>query len=272
MTTQLLIDADFVLFRACAAAKREHIWPNDSGQKVHTISASYDEARSKFDEAVAGYMKTLFADEAILIFSGEENFRRGVWPLYKGNREGTLKPPCYWSIIEDHTREGIYRTVSEPCLEGDDYIGILATRPSKVRRIIVSEDKDMQTLPNVAIWRTVGGKAQLVETDEHSADHFWRKQTLMGDSTDGYHGCPGLGPVSAERVLAKPGDPWANIVQAYVDGCRKKPEALLRADIETPEELALVNARLARILRHTDWDGEARSPILWTPEEVCAVA
>lgn len=266
MTTQLLIDADFVLFRACAAAKREHIWDNDAGQKVHTISASYDEARSKFDEAVASYMRALSADEAILIFSGDQNFRRGVWPLYKSNRAESMKPPCYWSIIEDHTKEGIYRTVSEACLEGDDYIGILATRPSKTRRVIVSEDKDMQTLPNVEIWRTVEGRAQIVQTDEDSADHFWRIQTLMGDTTDGYHGCPGIGKVSAEKVLAKPGDPWGNIVQAYVDACRKKPEALLKADIETAEDLALVNARLARILRHTDWDGENRLPILWSPE------
>lgn len=265
MAVQLLIDADFVLFRACAAAKREHVWTNDAGQKIHTISASYDEARGKFDDAVRSYMQALCADEAILVFSGDANFRKGVWPLYKSNRAESLKPPCYWQIIADHQAEGVYKTVSEPCLEGDDYIGILATRPSKTRRIIVSEDKDMKTLPNVSIWRTEDGKTQLVDTDEDSADFFWRKQVLMGDTTDGYHGCPGIGPKSAEKVLLKSGDPWENIVQAYVDACRKKPDALLRADIETPEELALVNARLARILRHTDWDGKNRKPILWSP-------
>lgn len=266
MTIQLLIDADFVLFRACSAVKREHVLTNDAGQKVHYISAAYDAARGKFDEAIQSYMRTLNADEAILIFSGDQNFRKDVWPLYKSNRAESMKPPCYWAIIDDYTKEGVYKTVSEPCLEGDDYIGILATRPSKTDRIIVSEDKDMKTLPNVAIWRTEEGKAQLVHTDDESADFFWRKQTLMGDTTDGYHGCPGIGPKSAEKVLGKPGDPWANILQAYADGCRKKPEALLRADIETAEELALVNARLARILRYTDWDGKARRPILWSPE------
>jgi DNA polymerase-1 len=34
----------------------------------------------------------------------------------------------------------------------------------------------------------------------------------------------------------------------------------------SPEELALLNARLARILRHTDWDSQTRRPILWEPE------
>ena len=120
MTIQLLIDADFVLYRACAGVMREHVWPNDAGQAVHTLSASFDEAKAKFDNAVESYVTRLHADEAILIFSGEENFRRDVWPLYKADRTKP-KPPCYWGIIQAHTDAGQYRVVSEPCLEGDDY-------------------------------------------------------------------------------------------------------------------------------------------------------
>src|SRR3546814_8955273 len=71
-------------------------------------------------------------------------------------------------------------------------------------RVIVSEDKDMQTLPNVKIWR----QDKLVETTAESAENFWLYQTLMGDSTDGYKGCPGCGPKSAEAILQKAGDPW----------------------------------------------------------------
>lgn len=262
MTTQLLIDADFVLFRACAAAQRDHVWENDAGQIVITRSASLDEANDAFEKAVEGYMKKLFADEAILVFSGDANFRKDVWPLYKANRAETLKPVAYWEVVDLQRTAAKYRVVSEPCLEGDDYIGILATRSSPTRRIVVSEDKDMMTLPNVEIWR----QDKLIETDQDSADHFWRLQTLMGDTTDGYHGCPGMGPVSAAKVLDKPGDPWVNILAAYETGCRKKPEALSKAGVETSEELALLNARLARILRHTDWDSAARAPILWSPE------
>lgn len=261
MTTQLLIDADFVLFRDCAAVQREHVWTNDAGHSVHTVSASFEEARDKFRDSVDRMVMRLHADEAILVFSGDKNFRKQVWPLYKANRAETRKPACYWSIIDRLRTEGPYRVVSEPCLEGDDYIGILATRPSGVRRVIVSEDKDMKTLPNVEIWRQGG----LIDVTEEEADHFWRLQTLMGDSTDGYHGCPGIGPKTAEAILNRSGDPWENILQAYHDACRKKPEALEKAGIETPEELALLNARLARILRHTDWDGKSRQPILWTP-------
>lgn len=262
MTTQLLIDADFVLFRDCSAVERVASFTNTHGDTVDILNCSREEAKDNFLKSVAGYMKRLFADEAVLVFSGKSNFRYDVWPQYKGNRAESRKPVSYWEIVRELREEGEFRVVSEDCLEGDDYIGILATRPSSVRRIIVSEDKDMKTLPCVEIWR--GG--ELVETDQESADRFWHYQTLMGDSTDGYHGCPGIGPVSAEKVLSKAGDPWANILQAYVDGCRKKPAALEKAGVETPEDLALLNARLARILRHTDWDSKARRPILWTPD------
>lgn len=261
MGTQLLIDADFVLYRACAAAQREHVWPNEAGQAVHTVSASFDEALDNFTGDVEGYIRKLFADEAILVFSGPDNFRKRVWPLYKANRTSP-KPAAYWEIISHLSAGDKYRVVSEPCLEGDDYIGILATRPSKTRRIIVSEDKDMKTLPNVEIYR----QGDTLEVDAEEAERFWHMQTLMGDTTDGYAGCPGIGPKTAEKILDKAGDPWGNILDAYREGCRKKPEALEKAQIETPEELALLNARLARILRHTDWDGKNRLPILWSPE------
>lgn len=261
MTTQLLIDADFVLYRACSAVQRNAAFPNQAGEIVDVLSCNRSEAKAGFLKAVDGYMKRLFGDEAVLVFSGPNNFRMEVWPLYKANRAQSRKPVSYWEIVHELREEGTFRVVAQDCLEGDDYIGILATRPSSVRRVIVSEDKDMQTLPNAEIWRA----DKLVETTEESAEHFWHYQTLMGDSTDGYKGCPGIGPKSALKVLEQSGDPWANILQAYADGCRKKPEALEAAGVETAEDLALLNARLARILRHTDWDSASRRPILWTP-------
>lgn len=263
MTKQLLIDADFTLFQACSAVEREAVFTNEAGQSVHVLNSCFDEALGLFTKSVEGYLATLYATEAILVFSGPNNFRKEVWEDYKANRKATRKPLCYWPII-DHLRAGEdYRVVSEDCLEGDDYIGILATRPSSVDRIIVSDDKDMQTLPNVKLYR-MGG---LTETTVESAEEFWLYQTLMGDSTDGYKGCPGIGGVTAKKVLEKPGDPWCNVVQAYEDAYRKDKDPTKAKFLgRTPEELALLNARLARILRHTDWDGQKRRPILWEPE------
>lgn len=263
MTKQLLIDADFTLFMACAAVERESVFTNEAGASVHVLHSAFDEALEVFERKVASYIKTLNADEAVLVFSGHDNFRKRLWGGYKANRKATRKPLCYWAII-DHLREGEeYRVVSEDCLEGDDYIGILATRPSVTDRIIVSDDKDMQTLPNVKLYRM----GEVIETTVDSAEDYWLKQTLMGDTTDGYKGCPGMGEVSALKVLAKPGDPWANVVAAYEEAYRKdKDPAKAKWLGMSPQDLALLNARLARILRHTDWDSQKRSPILWEPE------
>ncbi|MFD1959614.1 hypothetical protein ACFSHP_12155 [Novosphingobium panipatense] len=211
MTRQLLIDADFTLFMACAAVERESRFPNENDDIVHVVHSDRAEARANFERMVKGYVRDLRADEAVLVFSGPNNFRKEVWDGYKANRKATRKPLCYWDVIADVREAGDFRVVSEDCLEGDDYIGILATRPSSVERIIVSDDKDMQTLPNVKLWRM----GQIIETDDASAEEFWLYQTLMGDTTDGYKVCPGIFPVAAKKVLEKPGDPWTNVVEAY---------------------------------------------------------
>jgi DNA polymerase-1 len=260
--TQLLIDADFTLFQACSAVERESVFTNEAGSPVHILHSAFDEALDTFERKVARFVEKLDADEAILVFSGPDNFRKVVWDGYKAHRKSTRKPLCYWAVIDHLTAGEQYRVVSEDVLEGDDYIGILATRPSSSDRIIVSDDKDMMTLPNTRIWRMDG----MVTTTVDSANDFWLYQTLMGDSTDGYKGCPGIGPVAARKVLDAPGDPWANVLQAYRSAYAKDkdPTRAKWLGME-PDDLALLNARLARILRHTDWEGKTRQPILWTP-------
>lgn len=263
MTRQLLIDADFTLFQATSAVERDSVFENEAGAQVHILHSDRAEAMDNFMRSVTGYMNALKADEAVLVFSGPNNFRKTLWDGYKAHRKSTRKPLCYWDIIADLRAGDEFRVLSEDCLEGDDYIGILATRPSSVERIVVSDDKDMQTLPNTQLYRM--GELKAVTADD--AEEFWLYQTLMGDSTDGYKGCPGIGPVAARKVLEKPGDPWQNVLDAYRNAYAKDKDAeKLKWLGMAPDDLALLNARLARILRSTDWDSKLRRPILWTPE------
>jgi len=78
-------------------------------------------------------------------------------------------------------------------------------------------------------------------------------QAVAGDSVDGYSGCPGIGPVRAERMLKDQPD-WAKVVEIYES---KK----LSADD------ALVQARVARILRFGEYDQVTETVKLWTPDE-----
>jgi hypothetical protein len=135
-------------------------------------------------------------------------------------------------------------------------MGILATKPGKQHKIIVSQDKDMKSIP-----ATVWDGCDLVPVSEYDADYFHMTQTLTGDVTDGYKGCPGVGPKKAEAIIPKldkdnmpymVSEWWARVKEAYVKA-------------KLTEEDALKNARLARILRWSDWDTENKRPILWTP-------
>jgi DNA polymerase-1 len=78
-------------------------------------------------------------------------------------------------------------------------------------------------------------------------------QTLVGDTSDGYKGCPGVGKVKAEKLLAGNDKLYWEIVRATFE----------KAGLT--EQDALTQARLARILRFSDWDNEKKEPILWSP-------
>ncbi len=278
---QLLIDADFTLYQLCCAIQSncgfpalnpETLEPYDETEKVEVLWADPSEVHKAMKDKVAWYLEELKADEAILVFSGRSNFRKEVWPAYKSDRS-TGKPPAYWTTIRLLKAEGLHQIVLEECLEGDDYIGILATRPSPVERIAVMTDKDVLTLPGIKVYRN----DEIQVTTAESAERYHMLQTLTGDTTDGYKGCPGLGPVGAKAVLDKPGDLWVNVLKAYEDAWTKEQKAFAKALAEgktpaskfvtgSPLEEALLNARMARILRFEDWDPKARRPILWHPE------
>src|SRR3546814_1719096 len=91
------MDADFTLFQACSAVEREAIFTNESGASVHVLNSAFDEALATFERSVQGYIKNLKGQEAVLVFSGPNNFRKEVWEDYKANRKA--------SRSEEHTSE-----------------------------------------------------------------------------------------------------------------------------------------------------------------------
>ena len=93
-----------------------------------------------------------------------------------------------------------------------------------------------------------------IEVTPEEADRWFYMQTLTGDATDGYSGCPGGGPKKAEAILEAAGEnPWPAIVAAYE-----------KAGLS--EEAALQQARVARILRASDYNFKKKEPILWKPQ------
>lgn len=239
---RLLIDADGLLFRAVAAAEYEAEW--DDG--VLVASTNINQAIDMFKSQVDSIARELESDDHVFVLSGDKNFRKKLDPSYKAHRT-SRKPLGYMKLIEWLKETYPDRVVWEDCLEADDYLGILATKPNAPDSIIVSDDKDLQTVPC-----TLFRLGKLSTIDEVNADKYWLLQTLTGDAADGYKGCPGVGPVTAEKLLSKPGEKWEIVRREF-----------LKAGMS--EEYAVLQARLARILRFTDWDSKERLPVLWYP-------
>lgn len=190
-------------------------------------------------------------DDILMCISGEtQNFRYQVDPTYKQNRKATRKPLALKAMRAKVMKE--YPSYCFEGLEADDVLGIFATR-LKSKCIVVSEDKDLKTIP-CTLYRA--GKLETIS--EAEADYFFFTQVLTGDTADGYPGLPGVGPVKALAILSAVdgrgnAEAWRAIVKAYTKR-------------GLTEDDAIRQARLARILRSCDWDAKLRKPILWTPE------
>lgn len=255
----LLIDADVVAYQC--AAKLEHASEWAPGH--WTWHVNFDHVCDAVDSTIIGIKEKLEADNVrICLTDPEHNFRKDVLPSYKMHRATVRRPLVLLHVKEwlVQEREGIV----VPGLEGDDVMGILATRKTKAEQIIVSLDKDMKTIPGKYV-RTravvndegveVYGAWEIRDISEAEANHYFLTQALTGDVTDGYGGCPGVGPKKAEEIvlledtIAKN---WERIVATY-------------AKKGLGEEEALRQARCARILRASDYDLKKKEVILWTP-------
>lgn len=250
MSTVLLLDADIFCFQIASSVEQEIDWGDD----LWTLHSDQQEAQARMEDVVTSLTKKLDADEVILCFTDGENFRKKVYPQYKAKRKDVRKPLAYRSLV-DHCK-ATYETFTRPTLEADDVMGILATWPKfrpGAKKVIVSEDKDLKTIGGAWLYNPAKHDEPVLNDPRESYLYFL-EQTLTGDVTDGYPGCPGIGPAKAQKALEKAdeGAEWAAVVALY-----------LKAGLS--EEVALQQARCARILHHTDYDFKKKEPKLWLP-------
>lgn len=245
-----LLDGDIIAHRAAAALQQAIDWDGD-GEVHHVTNA---EEAAKAAQATADAWAALAGcKEAIVAFTGGNNFRKVVMPSYKSNRKGVAKPLAFAYAVRS-VRDRFPHHVIDG-LEADDVMGILATTlPKYAGAVMVTTDKDLRTVPGLHLNPMKDKKPVLVTPEE--ADYLWMMQTLTGDSTDGYSGIPKVGPKRAEAILGGPGRSlealWDRVVHAY------RKAGLTDQD-------ALTTARVARILRREDYDKKTKEIRLWHP-------
>ena len=236
---KLLIDADFIVYKSCAAVETEV----DFGDDVILVTSNFSDALAATNRELTK-IKNKFGSfsEMILFFSDSINFRKQILESYKGHRN--RKKPCGYKRVINALRKE-YKVIIKPSLEADDAMGVYSTKyPGNC---IVSPDKDMKQIPG-----------QLYNLDEvftvskEEGAKWHLIQALAGDQTDGYSGVPGIGVKRATSLFEEDGYSWKTVTKAFTD------KGLTEYD-------AITNARLARILTSDDYDFKNKRPILWTP-------
>ena len=234
---KLLIDADYIVYKACAGAEDEIDWGDD----VITVVSKFSDAMKNVERDLTKIKGEFMWDvpEMILFFSDSKNFRKKIFADYKGHRN--RKKPCgYRRVITDLGKR--YELIRLPELEADDSMGIYATEHPG--NIIVSPDKDMRQIPGMLY-----DMKETVTIEPEEGRRWQLIQSLAGDQTDGYSGCPGIGIKRAVTLFEEGGYNWDVVVKAF-------------ADKDLGEDVALMNAQLAKILTNKDYDGQV---IPWTP-------
>lgn len=260
MATVAIIDGDEFAYKAAASSELEVDW----GGGFFTLSADMQFAAGLMESHVREAAAAVKADSIVLAFTDPlgGNWRRMIYNQYKMNRNGKRKPTGYPSLVRAVGQK--FAIMHRPGLEGDDIIGMLGTHDPEMSKelgisksdttVMISSDKDMRGVPGYLYNPSKPEEGQYL-ISEDMADHFHLLQALMGDVSDGYPGCPGIGPKTAAKLLSgkAPEEYWPIVVDTYN-----------KAGFS--EEYALVQARVAHILRAGEYIGTGRVRY-WNPKE-----
>lgn len=214
-----LIDADIVAWRTA------------------TSTNDFNEATKRADELINNIVQATSSEEFRLILSSPTNFRKEIYPEYKGQR-----PPTP-DIVKEMKAYLLDRgaEVAPEGLEADDVMAIEQT----IDTVICTIDKDLLQVPGWHYqWElrgtSVNGKewvkeAKFFEQTEVEGNRMFYEQCLKGDKADNVKGIFGLGEAKAKKLLTD-----ANSELEFVKICLEQ--------YDTEEEF-LMNAQCLYILR-----------------------
>ena len=252
--TVALIDGDILAYRAAASVEAPIKWDDDQW----TLHASLSDAKERALAHIEQIMHSTQANKALLAFSGAQPFRKMIYAPYKSHRQ-QRKPVVFpelveWFLSNELEERGIYG-IRRQYLEADDIISMLCTSPPDpaIEFVVASIDKDFKQIPNVRIYNWNDNTFARRTALEALKNKYI--QALTGDRADGYPGCPGIGPKSAETILegaTTNQDMWARVRDAFIAAGQT-------------EDHAIVNIRMAHLLWDGEFDTEEMVVWLWSP-------
>lgn len=257
LSKTVIIDGDVIVYKVASAADQGYDVKTEEDDDFIYRNIGYANKQSAIDtveKLITKIMKDTKATEVVIVLSDTKaNFRKDLNPDYKAGRKA-VKPILY-EFLRDYFNNSGYKVYEKPALEADDVIGILATSPKIIKgdKVIWSLDKDFKTVPCNFYRAKPDGKGEYLVITEDEANWWFMYQTLIGDKVDGYFGCKGIGDKTARTILGE-GQTleymWLAVVETFLSK-------------GFTEEDALLNARMARILRADDYDFKNKEIKLW---------
>ena len=271
-----LLDSDIIAYAVAARSQQDFSFSKAGGVDARVVDKK--QCWKFCDEVVQKHADAVKADKVVICLTDpDSNFRKDLEPTYKSNRANVEKPALLMLAKEYLFEE--YRSYIRPRLEADDVMGILATRPELLGRnttdvVIVSEDKDMRTIP-AKVYNPNYADLGVLEISPLDAKRFHMWQTIVGDPTDGYPGCPRVGSggewddETLQFELGMRSLPYAHDVLAETDPLAMWDTVLLAYGSKgLTEDDAIHQARLARILWADDYNFKTRRIRLWNPTKL----
>ncbi len=258
MKTTIIIDADTIAVQVGSAVQVAIKWSDD----IYSMFADGEEAWVQVQELIETIQSEIASllgldledCPIVLAFSDPSRtyFRHEILSSYKANRQKKTGPMLIGFLKKKMAEK--YTTYCIENLEADDILGILATNECLIEEdcVMVSVDKDLQTVPGKH-YNPSKPEEGIQHVDRFLSDVNHLRQTLVGDSSDGYGGCPGVGPVGASKIKLHGDNAWYNVVSAYIKAGKGEKDAL-------------VQARVSRILQSENYSFDTKEITLWNPQ------
>ena len=242
MNRYLIVDGNAVLHRAYYALPD---WRNRSGEATHGVYGFLAMLLKAIDELKPTHL--------IIVFdTPEPTFRHSMYVGYQYNREKDRQiSEDIWGQVEK--LKVVFEKMGVPVFtaegfEADDVIGTVSSKVDG-EVIIITGDKDLMQLvtDKVKLYMPMKGLSdnQIIDRDKVfeklgvRPDQVIEYKALVGDSSDNYPGVPGIGPVTAKKLLEKYGTfeevvkkaAVQKIIDGYESGELSKRLAMIRRDV-----------------------------------------
>ncbi|MBQ9042918.1 MAG: DNA polymerase I [Eggerthellaceae bacterium] len=236
--------------------------------------------------AVFGFCSMLFKfieiaqpDGIVCAFdAGKPKFRMEALEQYKAQRppmddELRVQFPVMESLLESMN----IPVVKVPGWEGDDILGTVAARDEErgYETLLVSGDKDVNQLVTelTHVVTTKKGITDVVIYDPETVEEkygitpaqFPDYLGFMGDTSDNIPGVPGIGPKSAQKLLAE----YGSMEGVYENLDKLKGKQL--ENIRDNQELAFLSRKIATIVTDLDFELDV-DEVSWPSFDAEAVA